>query len=354
MKLLWLLAQFLVLLSFYPAVRCQLQCNAMSSTRQKRIVIHNPAAEQLNKLDSCQYEVAPWSAQVCQVRIDFERLELPQPRLNASTQLLECVDFVQVQRFQLCGRNNGQHLYVQLQRGQTLKLHFKLGSHSPQSTWQLTLTQLECPQHTRQPAAAAAAAPVPTARPLLPFLRNLLPRTIFGGNAGAGPAVQLFQTLTAPSQADLELLAPLGCDQYWRSSSGGIVSFNFAGGVYMPDLKYTICVAGAANQEISYNIEHFALSKFNDAPGAGYDMDCHSTVRTLGRASDYLLIPNSYMANNQALQPTYYCGNDLAGNKLIARPPFVMYFSSDAQTSASETGFQLTYAVQPSQSKFEL
>lgn len=63
------------------------------------------------------------------------------------------------------------------------------------------------------------------------------------------------------------------------------------------------------------------------------------------------------MANNQALQPTYYCGNDLAGNKLIARPPFVMYFSSDAQTSASETGFQLTYAVQSqsqSQSKFEL
>lgn len=249
MKFLWML---LLLLSFWHGARCQLQCNAGSSARQKRIVIRNPGAGELSKLDSCHYEVAPWSAQVCQVRIDFERLELAQPTLNASTQLLECVDFVQVQRFQLCGRNNGQHLYVQLQRGQTLKLYFNLVSHSAQSTWQLTLTQIECLQHTQQPAAAAAvsAPQLPTVRPLLPFLSNLLPRTIFGGSAAGGPAAQLLQTLTAPSPADLELLAPLGCDQYWRSSSGGIVSFNFASGPYMPNMKYAICVAGGADREI--------------------------------------------------------------------------------------------------------
>ncbi|XP_017856847.1 PREDICTED: uncharacterized protein LOC108609637 [Drosophila arizonae] len=343
------LCLLLLLVSSSIGVRCQLQCNSGSSARQKRIVIRNPGAGELSKLASCHYEVAPWSAQVCQVRIDFERLELAQPKLNASTQLLECVDFVQVQRFQLCGRNNGQHLYVHLQRGQTLKLHFNLASHSTQSTWQLTLTQIEClQQHTQQPAAAPAAASapqLPTVRPLLPLLSNLLPRTIFGANSAGGPAAQLIQTLTAPSPADLELQAPLGCDQYWRSSSGGIVSFNFAGGVYMANMKYAICVAGGADREISYKIEHFALSKFNGAPGPGYDTDCHSTVRTMGRASDYLLIPNSYVADNQALQPTYYCGNGLAGSKLIARPPFVIHFSSDAQTSDTETGFQLTYAV---------
>ncbi|XP_032592344.1 uncharacterized protein LOC6562359 isoform X1 [Drosophila grimshawi] len=344
--------QLLVLHAFHIGhVRCQLQCNAASSSRQKRIVIHNPAARQLSELDSCQYEVAPWSPQVCQVRIDFERLELPQPHLNASSQRMECIDFMQVQRFQLCGRNNGQHLYVQLLRGQTLKLHFKLGSRSTQSTWQLTIMQLECPEHVLSRAKNQQTQQLPQVlptanRPMLPFLNNLLPRTIFmGGNSRPG----LLHTLMPNPLADLPLLAPMGCDQYFRGSTGGIVSFNFAGGAYMPNMKYVICVAGGANQQITYSIEHFALSKSSGAPGAGYDSDCHSTVSTWGRASDYLLIPNSYVANNQAIQATYYCGTGLAGTKIIARPPFVLHFSSDGQTSATETGFQLTYTVQQSQ-----
>ncbi|KAH8378063.1 hypothetical protein KR093_008962 [Drosophila rubida] len=352
-------ALLLLQLLWLAAVECQLQCNAASSTRQKRIVIRSPAARELNVLDSCHYEVAAWSSQVCQVRIDIERLELPQPRLNATSQLLECGDFLQVQRFRLCGRNNGQHLYVQLQRGQPLKLHFSLASHSPATTWQLTLTQLECPANTlamakqQQQASSEPVGQVATVRPLLPFLSNLLPRTIFGGNSnGNGPAAQLIQTLTAPLAADLELLAPLGCDQYYRSSNGGIASFNFAGGIYMPTMRYAICVAGGANTEISYTLDHFALSKSGGAtPGPGFDEDCHSTVSTLGRAADYLLIANSYVANNQALQPTYYCGNQPAGSRLIARPPFVIHFSSDAQANASETGFQLTYTVRQSQAQ---
>ncbi|XP_017850517.1 uncharacterized protein LOC108605356, partial [Drosophila busckii] len=317
----------LLLVVLLPHVRCQLQCNAVS--RQKRISIASPAAGQLSSLDSCQYAVAAWSAQVCQVRIDFERLELPAPRLNASSQTLQCVDYLQLQRFQLCGRNNGQHLYVQLQQGEQLKLHFKLASHSAQSAWQLTLTQLECPAAPKQQ----------TRRMLPPLLSSLLPRSIFGSQ-------QLFPALRAPTLADLQLLAPLGCDQYLRSASGGIVSFNFAGGVYMPSMKYSICIAGNSNQEISYNIQHFALSKFDsNATGAGYDADCHSTVQTTGRAMDYLLIANSYLASNPAVQPTYYCGHGLAGQQLIARAPFIIHFSSDAQSSASETGFQLTYAL---------
>lgn len=356
MKLLWLLPPLLLLMYSFAPVDCQLQCNAASSMRQKRIVIRSPVARELSVLDSCQYEVAAWSSQVCQVRIDIERLELPQPRLNATSQLLECVDFMRVQRFQLCGRNNGQHLYVQLQRGQTLKLHFSLGSHSTQSTWQLTLTQLECPQNTlamaKQQQPDTNASQLPTVRTLLPFLSNLLPRTIFGGNSGNGPAAQLIQTLTAPSAADLELLAPLGCDQYYRSSTGGIASFNFAGGIYMPNMRYAICVAGAANTEISYTLDHFSLSKSSgSASGPGYDEDCHSTVKTLGRSMDYLLIANSYVASNQALQPTYYCGNQVVGSKLIAYPPFVIHFSSDAQSNASETGFQISYTVRQSQSQ---
>lgn len=51
------------------------------------------------------------------------------------------------------------------------------------------------------------------------------------------------------------------------------------------------------------------------------------------------------MVSRPELQASYYCGSNLSGQELVARPPFVMHFSSDAQSSASETGFQLTYAV---------
>ncbi|XP_017151277.1 uncharacterized protein LOC108161511 [Drosophila miranda] len=359
MELHWLCGTTLslVLLLWVSPVRCQAQCNAGTAARQKRIVIRSPGAGQLGELDRCQYRVAPWSTQVCQVRIDFERLELPQPQLNASTGTVECGDFLQVQRFRLCGRSSGQHLYVPLHRGQELQLLFVLATplSRQQSTWQMTLTQLECPRDSLAVAnAPKSAVEQPRVRPFLPFMSNLLPRTIFGGEtgigSGQGPAAQLIQSLRSPSQADLELLAPMGCDQYWRSQTGGIVSFNFAGGIYMPSMRYSICVKGALDSEISYKIEHFELSKTDaDRAGPGYDTDCRSTVRTAGRVSDYLLIPNSYVINQPELQPTYYCGNGMAGRELVARPPFVIHFSSDAQTSASETGFQLTYAVRQSQ-----
>ncbi|XP_033169793.1 uncharacterized protein LOC117147130 [Drosophila mauritiana] len=347
----------LVLAPVFTPVHCQVACNARSGpVRQKRIVLSSPGTGGLAELDTCQYRVAPWSGQVCQVRVDFERLELPQPQLNANSGVLECVDFLQIQHFRLCGRNSGQHLYIPIRRGQELQLLFRLAtSLGRQSTWQLTLTQLECPRDsvravsTRQPEVQT-----PTVRPIMPFLGNFLPRTIFGGQSGigsgSGPAAQLIQTLTSPSSADLEMLAPLGCDQYYRTTTGGIVSFNFAGGVYMPNMKYSICVKGAADNEISYKITHFELSKANsEQPGPAYDTDCRSTVLTPLRVSDYVSIPDAYMVSRPELQATYYCGNGLAGQELVARPPFVLRFASDSQSSGSETGFQLTYTVRRSQ-----
>ncbi|XP_020812528.1 uncharacterized protein LOC110187482 [Drosophila serrata] len=337
-------------------VRCQVAVACNSRTAQKRIVIRSPAASELAKLDACQYRVAPWSGQVCQLLVQFDRLELPQPQVNESTRLLECLDFVQVQRFRLCGRSSGQHLYLPIGGGgQEVELHFRLvtalGKQS--SAWQLTLTQLECPRSSTKDLVPRQPI-MPTVRPILPFLGNLLPRTIFGGasgiGSGSGPAAQLIQSLRTPSLSDLELLAPLGCDQYFRTPTGGIVSFNFAGGIYMPNVRYSICVKGAADSEISYKIDHFELSKANSQePGPGYDSDCRSTVKTAGRVSDYLSVPNSYLVSRPELQATHYCGNGLNGQELIARPPFVLLFASDAQSSAGETGFQLTYTVRRAQ-----
>ncbi|XP_017132191.1 uncharacterized protein LOC108149261 [Drosophila elegans] len=359
LPLLLLLQLALVLLAIFAPVRCQVACNAPSgAVRQKRLVVRSPAAGELAKLDTCQIRVAPWSAQVCQVRVDFERLELPQPQLNANSGLLECVDYLQIQHFRLCGRNSGQHLYLPISRGQELQLLFRLAtSLGRQSTWQMTLTQLECPRDSASLSVSQPELPPqspPTVRPILPFFGNLLPRTIFGGQSGigsgSGPAAQLIQSLTSPSLADLELLAPLGCDQYYRTTTGGIVSFNFAGGIYMPNMKYSICVKGAADSEISYKIDHFELSTANsEQPGPAYDTECRSTVLTPLRVSDYLVIPDARMVGRPELQATYYCGNGLTGQELVARPPFVLRFASDSQSSDSETGFQLTYTVRRAQ-----
>ncbi|XP_017051487.2 uncharacterized protein LOC108095075 [Drosophila ficusphila] len=350
-----LVAVLLAISPEFTPVRCQLACNANGlASRQKRLVVRSPASGDLAKLDSCQYRVAPWSGQVCQVRVDFERLELPQLQLNATSGLLECVDFLQLQRFRICGRNSGQHLYLPIRRGQELQLLFRLATPlGKQSTWQLTLTQLECPLDSSSLSIRQPEVIQPTVRPILPFLGNFLPRTIFSGQSGlgsgSGPAAQFIKTLTSPSMADLEMLAPLGCDQYFRTETGGIVSFNFAGGTYMPNMRYSICVRGTADSEISYKIDHFALSKANaEQSGPAYDTDCRSTVVTPLRVSDYLSIPNSYMVGQTNLQATYYCGNGLAGRELIGRPPFVLRFASDSQSSASETGFQLTYSVRRS------
>lgn len=240
----------------FTPVRCQVAVACNSRTAQKRIVIRSPAAGELAKLDACQYRVAPWSGQVCQLLVQFDRLELPQPQVNESSRQLECSDFVQLQRFRLCGRSSGQHLYLPVRRGQEVELLFRLATPlgRQSSSWQLTLTQLECPRDSTAVAARQPTEQQPTVRPILPFLGNFLPRTIFGGasgiGSGSGPAAQLIQSLRSPSLSDLELLAPLGCDQYFRTATGGIVSFNFAGGTYMPNVRYSICVKGAADSEI--------------------------------------------------------------------------------------------------------
>ena len=78
----------------------------------------------------------------------------------------------------------------------------------------------------------------------------------------------------------------------------------------------------------------------------GYDGDCHSTVQTSGRREDYLMIPQSYVANSLNILPTYYCGTSLqTRSSLVASAPFVMYFASDDYTDSTETGFNIMYRV---------
>ncbi|KAI8118133.1 hypothetical protein FF38_09714 [Lucilia cuprina] len=309
--------------SFGVCCETNLQCNMAS--RLKRTIIKNPAVFNSNP---CIYTIQPYSPDVCQLLIQFERFEMQPPNYDAGNNVLECGDNLSIGDFTLCGDNNGQHLYLPFNVASgvpEITLTFNLPNRWSASIWRLVVTQLECP-----------AQPKKRAQSFMPFvngnnLQNL--RTIF----------------TSHSNADLELLAPHGCHQYYTQLTGSIKSFNYkpdGSTYYLPNMNYVICIkpTGGVNM-IEYQAQKFSMS--NAIPGSpGYDGDCRGTIQTPFRREDYLMIPQSYVANSMSILPTYYCGTSLQTNpSLVASAPFIMYFSSDEFTDTTETGFDIRYTV---------
>ncbi|XP_034478286.1 uncharacterized protein LOC117784605 [Drosophila innubila] len=304
-------------------VCCETNMACGTTTRLKRTIIRNPATF---ASDTCQYTIEAFSANVQQLRIDFEQFELPQPVASATDErMLECRDYFEAADFKLCGVNAGQHLYLPFNVAagiDQLTLTFVVPTRWSQTNWRLIVTQLEGPQ-------------VSSRRRMTPF--------------GGSNSLQDLRNIFASHHADYELLAPAGCHQYYTELTGNIRSFNYQpsmGFPYMSDTSYTICIKSTPSASmIEYNFSKFSMSVQTDEV-EGYDEACHATVHTTGRQEDYLLIPQSMLTKNPAYQPTYYCGtND--NLIVIASPPYMLHFSSDDMTleAAQETGFSLTYRL---------
>ncbi|KAH8371136.1 hypothetical protein KR093_006312, partial [Drosophila rubida] len=311
-------------------VCCETNMACGTTTRLKRTIIRNPASF---ASDTCQYTIEAYSANVQQLRIDFEQFELPQPVASAGDErALECRDYFEAGAFKLCGVNAGQHLYLPFNVAagiDQITLTFSVPTRWPQTSWRMIVTQLEAPQTTTKRRTSTLGH--------------------FGGNSNS---LQELRNIFASHHADYELLAPAGCQQYYTEQTGTIRSFNYQpamGYPYMPDTSYTICIKSTPSASmIEYNFSKFGLSVQTDEV-EGYDEACHATVHTLGRQEDYLLIPQSILARNTAYQPTYYCGTN--DNLIVyAQPPYLVHFSSDELTldAAQETGFSLTYRLRTS------
>uniref|UniRef100_A0A1I8NRK2 CUB domain-containing protein n=1 Tax=Stomoxys calcitrans TaxID=35570 RepID=A0A1I8NRK2_STOCA len=308
-----------------------LQCNANS--KLKRIVIKNPA--NINQ-DNCVYHILPHSSNVCQLLIEFQQFELEPPTYRADVHTLECEDHLAVGDFHLCGHNTGQHLYLPFNVAKGTKeiaLAFSLANRWPQSKWNLVVTQLECSKANKRMSFSS--------------LWNM------GDNMGLQNMRTLF---TAPTFAKTicpkvneDILAPAGCNQYYTQPTGTIRSFNYqenAASYYLPNMNYVVCIkAGPDATMIEYQASKFSMSlELPSLPG--YDGDCHSYIQTDGRREDYLMIPQSHVANSVNIVPTYYCGTSLQTRpSLIASAPFIMYFSSDSFTDETETGFSINYRI---------
>lgn len=132
----------------------------------------------------------------------------------------------------MCGENTGQHLYLPFNVANgvpEISFTFNLPNAWPSSVWRLVVTQLECPAQPKKRSQQS----------FMPFVNsnNLQSlRTIF----------------TSHSNADLDLLAPPGCHQYYTKPTGTIKSFNFkpdGSTYYIKEMSYVICIkpSGGAN-----------------------------------------------------------------------------------------------------------
>ncbi|KAH8391060.1 hypothetical protein KR215_005397 [Drosophila sulfurigaster] len=311
-------------------VCCETNMACGTTTRLKRTIIRNPATF---VSDTCQYTIEAFSANVQQLRIDFEQFELPQPVVSTTDErVIECQDYFEAGAFKLCGVNAGQHLYLPFNVAagiDQITLTFAVPTRWTQTNWRLIVTQLEAPQTSSKHRSTTL------------------------GNFGASTnSLQDLRNIFASHHADYELLAPAGCQQYYTELTGNIRSFNYQPTLsypYMPETSYTICIKSTPSASmIEYSFSKFSMSVQTDDV-EGYDEACHATVHTQGRQEDYLLIPQSILAKNTAYQPTYYCGTN--DNLIVyAQPPYMMHFSSDDLTldATQETGFSMTYRLRTS------
>ncbi|XP_037955642.1 uncharacterized protein LOC119685439 [Teleopsis dalmanni] len=297
-----------------------LQCGATS--KLKRIIIRNPVTLER----TCNYRIEAYSSSVCQLLIEFERFELKQPTLDVGQQKLDCTDYFTVDKFTLCGDNTQQHLYIPFRMGgnEVVQLTFELPDRWRDTKWRLIVTQLECPVAKKRSSS------------ILSF-----------GNQNN---LQDLRTIFSTHHSDWDLLAPIGCDQFYRDSRGTIKSFNYqtsGNTYYMAETNYAICIKPVMGSTmIEYTTRDFSMSSRNPI-NLGFDENCHSTVFSDKVRKDYLMIPQSLLASNMNMQPTYYCGN-LDGNTqvtILGGLPYVMYFYSDELTDTTETGFSIDYAV---------
>jgi len=196
-------------------VCCKVEQSCARSSSLPVSYFTNPAYPDTDLLDvSCNLNIRV-RKNVCQVRLDFVDFELPAPgpdgRCDSNNNFKLYGPYNPKgllggdEQNGLCGLNQGQHLYVQVDPGNIVQLHFTLSgtgtipnslitSLTSQASykWNLKITQIEC-----------------------------------GGD----------------NEAMKMLEAPTGCLQYFQDSYGTISSFNLDGtSLFAPSQDYYVCL----------------------------------------------------------------------------------------------------------------
>lgn len=82
----------------------------------------------------------------------------------------------------------------------------------------------------------------------------------------------------------------------------------------------------------------------------GYDNDCWSSVRSVGRSEDYLFLPNAETNQSPPVRATRFCAQSMLSTIVTSSPPgpFMINFNSDQVyegPTKEEIGFRLQYEI---------
>jgi len=92
----------------------------------------------------CLFTVTPLSTDICQLRLDFDVLDLVETAVGVCTDSLELTGPTQRNPYNLCGTLTGDHIYVEQGRVSTAStINFNLASTSGVK-WKVKVSQIEC------------------------------------------------------------------------------------------------------------------------------------------------------------------------------------------------------------------
>ncbi|XP_049856438.1 uncharacterized protein LOC126336612 [Schistocerca gregaria] len=317
---------------------CLFERSCYTTTHQRLSYFVNPPVVQQH----CTYQVDVMSRDVCQIRLDFDEFRIAPPTLRTREPLQTTPYYCINDSFtvtsplsgqrglgfsSLCGRNDGQHIYIPVNASQgasSVSLSFNLadrnstsGSSLPTPTWRIRITQLECPGSPYDYSTFTAAV--------------------------ASLAQQHLQKFSPP-YVDFHLLAPPGCLQYYTERRGTYMSFNYntpgsPDSQYIAEMHYAICFRRTADAcGIQHTAETFNMGGYNTSSTMTDDA-CNDF--------DYLFVPDGRWQGTARADK--FCGDSLLGETVtsISPGPFYVVFNSDSQLDIinSESGFRIDYQV---------
>jgi len=94
---------------------------------------------------SCEYTVTPLSADICQLRLDFDNLDITETTAGACTDSFAVTSGSSRVYPTLCGTLTGQHMYMETARKTSdQKVSFTIATTSTVATWRIKISQIEC------------------------------------------------------------------------------------------------------------------------------------------------------------------------------------------------------------------
>ncbi|XP_053672181.1 uncharacterized protein LOC128722536 [Anopheles nili] len=314
-----------------------LACGGTSLVKSTTLIAPNDISA--NGL-TCVYTIRSLNLRVCQLRLDFNSFSLAQPTLDPYPRCINDVLSIENLNFDLCGENTGQHVYVPFNptnADRTLTITFRIANrnHIPNLRnphWSVRVQQLECP-------TGAAAASKDTFR-----------------QESAFDQPELLPLVARTFHNDIGMLAPTGCLQYFPDTTGTVESFNLGTGEgpYLGGLSYAVCFhrpRTAQALRLRPSVFEMAYVLEPVAGNVAVDELCYSSVASMERSEDHLLVPNAMarLPSLPVLRSSRFCGHSLVSGEVevTAPGPFVMYFNSDQlfDPFRRETGFRMQYQI---------